>query len=169
MTTLNLGCGAQTYGDVRVDMYRSPSTTLLAHVDHRLPFKDDSFDEVYSRCVFEHLRNPFAALAEMKRVCKKQGRIVVITDNAGYPPYYVGEFCGAHVGRYAASGPEDRHYAVFTREHLRNLARAAGLATASVEFLPGPQGLSIVTRLLKRIPLAKEMAHPRVKLVAVKI
>ncbi len=169
MATLNLGCGTETYGDVRVDLYKTQNTTLVAHIDHNLPFRDETFDEVYSRCLLEHLRNPFAALSEMKRVCKKGGRIVVVTDNAGYPTHYIREFYGDHVGTYKPHGPEDRHYAVFTREHLKNLAFAAGLSPVTVEFLPGAGGLSLVTRLIRKIPLAREMAYPWVKLVALKI
>lgn len=43
-----------------------------------LPFADASFDRVTTRYSFHHLLDPAAVLAEMKRVCRKDGRIVVI-------------------------------------------------------------------------------------------
>jgi SAM-dependent methyltransferase len=43
-----------------------------------LPFADGSFDRVTTRYSFHHMPDPAAALAEMKRVCRPCGRIVVI-------------------------------------------------------------------------------------------
>jgi SAM-dependent methyltransferase len=46
-----------------------------------LPFHDDFFDRVVTRFSFHHYMDPQAALAEMKRVCKPGG-IVVVADVA---------------------------------------------------------------------------------------
>jgi ubiquinone/menaquinone biosynthesis C-methylase UbiE len=46
-----------------------------------LPFADDSFDRVVTRFSFHHYINPEAAIAEMMRVCKPGG-IVLIADVA---------------------------------------------------------------------------------------
>ncbi len=43
-----------------------------------LPFDDGSFDRVTTRYSFHHMPDPAATLAEMKRVCRPGGRIVVI-------------------------------------------------------------------------------------------
>ena len=40
--------------------------------------KDNSYDLVICRYVFEYLQNPTAVLREFKRVCKKDGEIIVI-------------------------------------------------------------------------------------------
>ena len=118
---LNLGCGNQRYGDIRVDKYKG-SANLIADVEGTLPFKDEVFDVVYSRFLFEHLRNPSVALEEMIRVLRPKGRIILITDNAAYPPFYFSNSMGSgfHAGCYRGSGPEDRHYSVFAPEHLKN-------------------------------------------------
>lgn len=42
-----------------------------------LPYPDQDFSIVSSRFVFHHLLDPLAALKEMKRVCKPDGRVVV--------------------------------------------------------------------------------------------
>jgi ubiquinone/menaquinone biosynthesis C-methylase UbiE len=43
----------------------------------RLPFPDDSFSIVVSRYAFHHFLAPGVALAEMRRVCRPSGRVVV--------------------------------------------------------------------------------------------
>jgi len=81
MLTLNLCCGNQLYGDVRVDKYPG-AANVIADVEWGLPFRNDIFDIVYSRFLFEHLRNPGFVLKEMARVMKPGGKLILITDNA---------------------------------------------------------------------------------------
>jgi len=45
---------------------------------YELPFADGSFDFVYARLVFQHLRDPELALAEIKRVLKPGGRVCLM-------------------------------------------------------------------------------------------
>lgn len=42
-----------------------------------LPYRDREFDVVVSRYAFHHFQDPRAVLAEMKRVCRRGGRVVV--------------------------------------------------------------------------------------------
>ncbi len=49
-----------------------------------LPFPDASFSIVTSRFALHHLLDPFAVVGEMKRVCKPDGRVVVV-DTAPAP------------------------------------------------------------------------------------
>jgi SAM-dependent methyltransferase len=55
-------------------------TNLSWHVGDAtaLPFADSQFDRVTTRYSFHHMPDPAAALAEMARVCRPGGRIVVI-------------------------------------------------------------------------------------------
>lgn len=48
---------------------------------HHLPFEDESFDIVYCRFVLEHLRDPAAALREMRRVTTPGGRVYAMENN----------------------------------------------------------------------------------------
>lgn len=50
-----------------------------------LPYKKDTFDLTYSAYVFEHLTNPKQVFAEMIRVTKPGGTVVVIAPNFGAP------------------------------------------------------------------------------------
>ncbi len=50
---------------------------LLSDVES-LPFPGESFDIVSCRFAFHHFPDPEKALIEMKRVCRKKGRIVIV-------------------------------------------------------------------------------------------
>jgi len=76
MQSLNIGCGSDPWGDVRVDVSCSFLTasfkpTILADA-HYLPFKDRSFEVVKSSHMLEHLKNPSKALDEILRVVTKE-------------------------------------------------------------------------------------------------
>lgn len=49
---------------------------------YNLPFKDSSFDFIWSRFLFEYLKDPLSALRELKRVAKRGG-IVCVGDIDG--------------------------------------------------------------------------------------
>ncbi len=53
-----------------------------------LPFKNESFDHVFVCFVLEHLENTEKALAEIKRVLKKNGTITVIEGDHGSTFFY---------------------------------------------------------------------------------
>src|SRR4051812_18183803 len=52
---------------------------------YRLPFGDDEFDVVHAHQVLQHLTDPVAALAEMRRVCRAGG--VVAARDSDYPAF----------------------------------------------------------------------------------
>ncbi len=51
---------------------------------HKLPFRANTFDLVINYEVIEHLVNPEKALQEMKRVVKKNGRVIVAMDSGNW-------------------------------------------------------------------------------------
>ena len=61
-------------------------------------------------------------LSEINRVLKDKGQIFIITDSAGYWKFY--SFMGTHTGRYG--NDLDKHYAVYTIEHLKNHFKDSG-------------------------------------------
>lgn len=77
---LNIGCGADEWGDVRLDVTRAPAyhhrsggpptVNIIADAQH-LPFKEDSFDELRIHEVLEHLPNWRRAVSECIRVTEK--------------------------------------------------------------------------------------------------
>lgn len=124
----NVGCGEDKYGTHRIDIKETKATTEVYDIELGLPYKNNFFDEIYAKCVFEHMKNPHNLLLEMKRVCKAEGKIIIITDNAG--------FVGFHLpGHYHGGANEvNLHYALYTEEHLKNHLQAAGLKLISLNY-----------------------------------
>lgn len=66
--TLDVGCGIRQRGlDIRVDIFRSPSTNLLASAEY-LPFKKNCISRLECHEVLEHLRKPEKALKDFNRI-----------------------------------------------------------------------------------------------------
>jgi SAM-dependent methyltransferase len=67
-------------------------TTDVLGVGEYLPFADDSFDAVISIAVLEHVRNPFRCAAEIARVVRPGGKVLVLVPFLqpyhGYPHHY---------------------------------------------------------------------------------
>jgi len=81
--TLDVGCGDSYYRQffpnrVSVDLDPRRSPDIVADI-HRLPFSDEEFDVILCTEVLEHVKNPFLAVSEMKRVLKKGGKILLTT------------------------------------------------------------------------------------------
>lgn len=145
---LNCGCGDTPWGDVRLDLYRSPSTNVIGDLGGGLPFRTETFDEVLCLNVLEHVGNPFALLAEIARILKPGGLLRLRTDNASYWRFHIprgiagglgAKMVGIHSGRYEeedARGPYDRHYALFTLHHLKNHIEQAGLTVEWLDYWP---------------------------------
>lgn len=91
--SLDVGCGSNPKGTVNVDFFRegfNPQTGdqkigdfmkaknienfVIGDAMH-LPFKEDTFDVVFSTHAIEHVTNPLGMLREMSRVCK--GKLIV--------------------------------------------------------------------------------------------
>ena len=76
---------------------------------YRLAFGDGTFDVVHAHQVLQHLSDPVAALAEMRRVCRPGGLVAARDGDYGGMFWY----------------PEDPELAEW-RELYRNVARALG-------------------------------------------
>lgn len=55
----------------------------------KLPFSNASFDAVWIKDSFHHMDNPVQAMAELQRVTRPGGRIVVVEANRYNPVFYV--------------------------------------------------------------------------------
>ena len=163
---LNVGAGTETYGDIRVDWAPSQTTQVVCDADFGFPFRDSVFTEVYSRCVFEHLRNPGFFLDEAYRVLRPLGRLVLVTDHAAYWRWH---FQIDHANAYTHRSSRDRHYGLFSPGHLANHCRAAGFELVSVGTIGFEEHVRLgKDRLLARLPRLRILAQPRIQLVAVK-
>ena len=84
-----------------------------------LPFDDSSFSLVITRFSFHHLLEPQKVLNEMIRVCKHDGRIVIIDVTP--EPDKVGEYNKVEKLR------DPSHVKAFTFKSLRSLMEESGL------------------------------------------
>src|SRR6266478_647957 len=57
---------------INLDLVWGETIDVCASAEH-LPFPDEVFDLVLSQEVLEHVRDPFQAMSEMKRVLRKGG------------------------------------------------------------------------------------------------
>lgn len=91
----------------------------------RLPFADGSFDVVLTRYSFHHMPEPVLALREMRRVCRRGGRVVVIdaTPSAGTQAAYD----RMEILR------DPSHASALTLEQLRDIGRQAGLSERLID------------------------------------
>jgi ubiquinone/menaquinone biosynthesis C-methylase UbiE len=171
MRILNVGCGKDTYGTDFVDLYPSRPEVIKCNIDkEKLPYKDGTFDKVYAKCIFEHLTNPGFALGEMVRVLKKGGILEIITDNASYLGYHLSIF-GAklHMGGYKGFGKSDKHYALYTAEHLKNFIENFRLKLVRIEYQNTKGNLLVQIIRMLLMMLSRRIACPRIRVIAYKI
>lgn len=150
---LDFGCGSKPYEGlfvnrenyVGVDIAKSGHNHNDSKVDvfwdgKTLPFDDNFFDACVSFEVFEHVFNPEAVLAELKRVLKPGGSLVITT------PFVYGEH----------EVPFD--FARYTSFGLRHLLTEAGFQVKTLEKI-GDENLAIgqllVDYVSNRVPRVK--------------
>lgn len=79
---LDMGCGTNQltkhYGNgVGVDIYQWGNVDLIVKDSAHLPFENDAFDTVTCLAALNHIPNREAALAEMYRVLKPGGKVIL--------------------------------------------------------------------------------------------
>jgi predicted SAM-dependent methyltransferase len=81
---LHIGCGSNIIdGWLNSDFSRTLSGVLHLDATNRFPFKNDTFDYIFSEHMIEHISysNGFAMLSECQRVLKNNGKIRISTPN----------------------------------------------------------------------------------------
>ena len=71
-----------------LDVTPGPDVTIVADLQHCPHVSDNTYDVIVCTQVLEHVPNPFAAVAELHRVLKPGGRLLV-TVPAAYPYHAV--------------------------------------------------------------------------------
>ena len=89
---------------------------------NKLPFKNNTFDAVYCRSVFAHIKNHLNLLREMKRILKSNGKIIIYTADVKILKF---EFFEDYT-----------HISPFTKESLKHILYDAGFRNYKVYNLP---------------------------------
>lgn len=71
-----------------VNVAPGPDVTIVADIQHCPQIRDDSYDVIVCTQVLEHVANPFLAAAELYRILKPGGRLL-LTVPAAYPYHAV--------------------------------------------------------------------------------
>lgn len=182
MKILNVGCGNSDYGTDRMDIVQTLTSNMVWDVnDIPWPYPDNYFDQVFMRNIFEHLPNPLKILQEAKRVLKKEGNVMIITDNAEYFIFHIGRgkkkfwSLGSPHGErvdysesHASENDEDFHYGIYTIEHMRNFGNKAGLKEVRIwvdNFNEPSKLTNLIIFLGKYLYPRKDRFKPKLKAI----
>lgn len=92
---LNLGCGRITHPEyINVDIQAVPGVDLVLDMERRLPFRDNSFEEISSRDAFEHIVNIVPLFDECWRVLEPDGLLFL------HVPHYMNWSAFANLGHH---------------------------------------------------------------------
>ena len=97
-------------------------------IESGLDFADESFDLVFCSEVIEHLVRPERLVAEVHRVLRPGGRLVLSTPNSAFWLYRVLGLLGWVVSEIQ----HPMHLRFFSRASLKRLLEAAGFRTRDV-------------------------------------
>ena len=116
-----------------------------------LPFPDNTFDLVFEKDVLHHMTNHELALAEIKRVSKKNGQIILIEANRHNPVFYI------HMTMMKGHQHFTRSF--FTKLVTRSFTNPVLICAESRVYpeaaMPIIRLLHIAEDLLERIPLVR--------------
>jgi SAM-dependent methyltransferase len=156
---------------------RLPLVSFQVAVTEELPFPDDYFDGVWMNEVFEHVADEERSLAELRRVIRPGGILVILTPNRWFP--FEGHMI--QIGDYSFDHPSpvvpwlpvalSRRWTTarnYWPSDLRNMVARAGFDLESTQFvmpvleeypwLPGPLK-RIYQRQLDRLHDVRVVRH----------
>jgi len=87
---VEIGCGSspKIKGAITIDIIDLDGIDIVADVTKRLPFNDNSIDEIHSYHFLEHVEDLHFMFQEMYRVLKKEGLIIGTVPHFSNPYYY---------------------------------------------------------------------------------
>lgn len=144
--------GGEVFGiDISVEVvrsagirYRGKKVRLCACDLSTLPFRDSSFDFIFSHSTIDHIEEPSIPLKEVFRVLKDGGRALVTGDNGSNPLVYLSMLLLKRFYRF-------RIETIFNRSLLEAICKEAGFKVERMggTFLIPPLLPTISESLLK--------------------
>ena len=142
--TLNLGCGDDERGDVRIDLtyaekslnkltFTTKTLNVLADA-HYLPIRNKAIGKTFCKSVLEHLEAPVKALREMKRITVDE--IIIIVPNL----INVRRIWRTLKNPLHKVSLKTRHLQGWDTKEIQHLANLTGLKVKKIEWRnEGPQ------------------------------
>jgi ubiquinone/menaquinone biosynthesis C-methylase UbiE len=79
---LHLGCGENyKVGWINVDFNKKIKADVYCTFEKRLPFKDNTFDYIFTNHTLEHIKDLYKLMDELHRICKKDAIIEIIVPH----------------------------------------------------------------------------------------
>ena len=83
---LHLGCGKEhKKGWINCDISKEVNPDKIIDLEKKLPFKDNSIKEIYSRHTFEHVEKLMELMNEIYRISKNEAKIKIIVPYFAHP------------------------------------------------------------------------------------
>ena len=99
MNKLNVGCGMDYKKDwVNLDFNKKVKADVYADFEKKLPFKDNTFDYIYTHYVLEHVKDFFKVVDELYRISKPNAIIEV------YVPHFTSIYSRKYAYHYQSFG-----------------------------------------------------------------
>ncbi|MCX5676533.1 MAG: VanZ family protein [Planctomycetota bacterium] len=159
-----LGLGAEVHG---VDPVAEPEqaqsgVTVKRGMAECIPYPDNTFDVVVSRCVLEHLQDPARVFMEFRRVLKPEGHLVFLTpsryDYISIAARIIPNSLHGKVIRHLEGREEADTFPTYYRANsvrqISDLATQAGFAAEQLAYLNHYPYLLTFSPLLCRIAIA---------------
>lgn len=128
--TLNLGCGNDTRGVIRIDLSSNRRGVNLIADAHHLPLRNKIVDSVLCKSMLEHVWSPFMVISEMKRVTK--GFIVLSIPNV----MHLRRIIETIKNPFYQISPNTRHLQIWDSKAIRHLANMTSLTVESITWNP---------------------------------
>ncbi len=150
--------------------HRAPGLPVVRGVGEHLPFVDESFHLIVCVWVLEHLKDPAAALREVRRVLQPGGHFVFVTPNMRHPlmlmnrlgkalPLLQRRLVPTFYGRVEAD-TFPVQYRANTVAAIRAHAQASGLNVYDLRVVPDPTYLA-VNGFMFRASVISERVMPK--------
>jgi len=126
--SLNLGCGNDNRGTVRIDINPARSAINLVADAHFIPIRDKAIGNTFCKSVLEHVKSPFKVVIEIKRVT--ENKIVLITPNM----INVRRIIRSLRNPLHQVSPNTRHLQGWDSKLMKHLAILTGLKIKSITW-----------------------------------
>lgn len=146
---LDIGCGLDSVLDYMPGVFGVTLDSLMARlaklgltraaqhsagVFEALPFRDESFDRVFLMNVLDHVQDPGRGLAEMARVLRPGGQLVLSVDTYTGRKYQEKRF---HKWFARVRGARTKHPWVFSVRDVQQRLEQAGFEPSAPDHIAG--------------------------------